>query len=145
MQLGLRPGDEDPGPDGEVDEAERRGAGEVLQRHPGGPLLDQRGEPRGGVVGDVDQGQQPGAGHAEHGGQQQLGVHPRRLDAGLGQPARGVAEQGAGVQDPAASSSAVCAAVSASSTGSSSPSRTASRLCALKPTRWSEIRFSGKL
>ena len=35
-------GHEHPGPDGELDVAEGRGAGEVLQRLPGGPTRDQR-------------------------------------------------------------------------------------------------------
>ena len=46
-----------------------------------------------GLGGHVVEGEQRGARHAEHCGQQQLGVHPRRVDAGLGEPARGAGQQ----------------------------------------------------
>ena len=94
-------------------------------------LLHEHGEPAGVGVGDRVEGEQAGARHREHVGEQQFGVHARGLDAHLGEEPRGIADQRAGVQEPAASSSAVCALLSASMTGSRSPSRTWSRLCAL--------------
>ncbi len=139
--LGLGPRHEDPGAHRQLQVPEGGRPGEVLQRHPGGPLLQQGPEPGG--VRDVVQGDQPGAGQPQRVGEQQLGVHPRGLDAGRGQPGGGLGQQRARVQLPASSSSAVCAVTSASMTASRSPSSTASRLCALNPTRWSEIRFSG--
>ena len=125
--LGLRPRDEDAKADRELQVTERRPAGEVLQRDAVGALVEQRREPGGILVPDVVPGQQCGAGRAEDVGEQQLGVHPRRLHAGRGEPAAGVREQRARVQE-AASSSAVCARSSASMTASRSPSSTWSRL-----------------
>jgi hypothetical protein len=54
--------------------AERRAAGEVLERDAGGALVDQGGEAGGGVVVDVVEGEQRGARAVEDVGQQQLGV-----------------------------------------------------------------------
>ena len=45
--LGLRPRHEDAGADGELEVAEGRAPGEVLQRHPVRALVEQRGEPGG--------------------------------------------------------------------------------------------------
>ena len=50
QQLGLRPRHEDAGADGELQVAEGRPPGEVLQRHAVGALVEQRGEPGGVVV-----------------------------------------------------------------------------------------------
>jgi hypothetical protein len=64
--------------------AERGTAGEVLQRDAPGALVEQGGEPGGGVVVDVVEGEQRRPGPAEDVGEQQLGVDARRLDACLG-------------------------------------------------------------
>jgi hypothetical protein len=131
QQFGLRAGHEHPGADGELEQPERCPAGQVLERHPVGALVEQGGEPGGVVVGDVREREQPGARAADDVGQQQLGVDPRGVDAGVGQAPRGIGEERARVQEPAASSSAVCALLSASITASRSPSSTWSRLCDL--------------
>lgn len=103
-----------------------------------------------------------------------LGVEARRGHTGVGQPLGGLGHLGeqkvhgafllvrcvfmvrvrrrpAGacrvvrVYWAAASFAAESASTHAWMTGSSSPSSTWSKLYALKPTRWSEMRFSGKL
>ena len=108
--LGLRPGHEDAGADGELEVAERGAAGQVLQRHAVGPLLEERAEPGGVVaIGTSSRVSSRPRGDAQDVGEQQFGVHPRRLDPGVGEPAGGVGQQRPDVQEPAASSSAVCA------------------------------------
>jgi hypothetical protein len=131
QQLGLRPWDEDARADRQLEEAKRGAAGEVLKRHAVGPLPDERPEPRDVVVGHLVEREEPAARDAEDVGEQQFGVHPGRFDLCLGEPPGGVGQQCPGVQEPAASSSAVCAPTSASITASRSPSMTWSRLCAL--------------
>jgi hypothetical protein len=91
--LGLGSWHEDAGTDGQLQVAEGRPAGEVLQRHPVRALVQQCTEPHGDVVRDVDERQQAVAGHPEDSGEQQLGVHPRRLDPGVGEATGRVGEE----------------------------------------------------
>ncbi len=125
---------------------------EVLQRHPAGALGDEPLETpgRGGV--EVGAQEQPAldlaAPHVEDVGEEQDrvgagGGDARRGELGLGR-AQEVAQRTAH-PSRAASWAASSAATAESTTASRSPSSTLSRLCALKPVRWSEIRFSGKL
>jgi hypothetical protein len=65
----------------------------VLQRYPVRPLVDERPEPGGGVVGHLVEGEQTTPRDAEDVGEQQLGVHAGGLDATVGQPADGVGHQ----------------------------------------------------
>jgi hypothetical protein len=94
--LGLRPRHEDAGADGQLQVAEGRPAGEVLQRHAVRALVEQGAEPHGDVVRHCDQRQQPAAGDAQDRRQQQLGVHARGLHPGVGEAAGGACEQVAG-------------------------------------------------
>ncbi len=55
---------------------ERGPAGEVLQGHPVGPLVDQPAEAVPLGRRHVVQGEEPAAGHPEDVGEQQFGVHP---------------------------------------------------------------------
>ena len=114
---------------------------EVLQRHARGPAHEQRLEAH--AVGRVDGvGQEhPAARHAEHVGEQQLGVDPRRGHPGAGEAALAVDEHVAQGAHAAASSAATqasspsaamraarSASTQACTSASSSPSSTASRL-----------------
>ena len=127
--LGLRPGHEDAGADRQLEEAERRPAGEVLQRHAVGPLVDQRAEPDGDVVRDVDQGEQPAAGDAR-GRRRAAARRPPAATRRRPRPAGGRRRRAGtrSVQEPAASSSAVCASVRASIPRRGRRRRTWSRL-----------------
>ncbi len=85
--LGLRPGHEHARPHLELEVAEVRLAGDVLQRLAGGPAGDIGPEPR--VEGGVGHGVQLAAPDPVHAGRDQLGVGARRFHPGLGQPRRG--------------------------------------------------------
>ena len=149
-QLRLRSRHEDTRPDGELEMAEERPAGDVLQRLPGGTPVDVRRK-RPGRVPERRHRPQRAPVDAERVRGQLLGVEPRRGHAGGGEPVGGLARQRARRHRrrrhwlAAANLAEVSASTSACTTASRSPSSTASRLCALKLTRWSEMRFSGKL
>ena len=123
-----------PGPTLHGHRAERRGAGQVLQRDPLRALGDEAVVPVEEIGLGVGEGQASAVGARGVGGEE-FGVGARRSDARLGQRHRG------GVDDLAQPGHACCslvclsAAASASNSGSRSPSRTWSRLCALKLIR----------
>ena len=144
-ELGLGPGHEDPRPDGELDAAEARGTGEVLQRHPAGARVDEPFEGlglRGGQdLPEDDPARHLAAWDAEHVGDEQLGVGRRRGDPGRGEPVDGRRERrpqrqpDGGAGGAAAHDASVAASRAASSsvtqdptTGSRSPASTWSRL-----------------
>ena len=138
--LGLRSRHEDPRPDLQLQPAEGRGAGEVLQRHPRGSLVHETGQPRCrrvvqpgteeeapldvGAVGPEDvPGEEDRVGACRgHAGSRQRGdrlVHHGTKGGHSPSPAR------------AASRAASSASTAESMTASRSPSRTVSRWCAL--------------
>ncbi|OIQ78064.1 hypothetical protein GALL_402400 [mine drainage metagenome] len=151
---GLRSWDEHARADDELETAERRDPGQVLHRDapcPCGHEVRETGRCRSA---EDDRGLELTAAHRlpallrEGEGREELGIDHRRADAGRGQSSGRLPErvsQGGCVAH--ASCTASWAASSASiadlTTGSRSPSRTASRLYALYPVRWSAIRFSG--
>src|SRR5699024_5426816 len=124
----------------ELQPAEGRGAGEVLQRHPGRPLRDETLEARDGRVVDVAPEQQPAldlrAPDTERVSGEESGVGARGRDVrgvqGGGRPVH-LRAKGGHPPSPArlARRAASSASTAESTTGSRSPSRTASSWWAL--------------
>ena len=84
--LGLRPRDEHPGPDGQFERAERRPAGDVLQRLARGPAFDEPTRTRSASSAEIvrihdDQGLDAAPALTEDVADQQLGIHLRVGDA----------------------------------------------------------------
>ena len=131
-QLGLGARDEDAGADGQLDVAERGGAGQVLERLTRGPAREQGVVRRDLALPHLADHRQAPARDAEHVGQQDRGVVGGTVDPGRVQSRGGRPEQ---LPRPHRSSASRRAAVSASmqdsSTGPMSPSSTWSRLCDL--------------
>ncbi len=129
QQLRLRPGHEHPGADGQLDVAEVRATGQVLQRLAGGPAADQGVVRRPVTVGDLVDEHEAAAVDLEDVGQQDLGVGLGAGDAGVGQPADGLGDERAPLHSATAASRASRSASTADSiTGWRSPSSTTSRL-----------------
>ena len=152
--LGLGARHEDARSDDEGEPAEVRPAGQVLEGDAGEALLDEA----------VVRVEEPGVGRdpQDHPAPHVRGIGPEgergeldgirvgRRDALVGERRAGERDRrvDGGTRDAHRSAIAARRAASSASTadwmiGSRSPSRTASRLYALNPVRWSLIRFSG--
>src|SRR5690606_31366422 len=150
-RLGLRARHEHAGADLEFQVAEVGVAGDVLERFARLAAGDDLPVP--GVEVGVGHVVQLAALDAVHERGELLRVGTRRGHAGVGEPLGGLGHLGeqqvhwSSGRGYGAYAAASLAAESASTqawiTAARSPSRTWSRLYALKPTRWSEMRFSG--
>ena len=147
QRLGLRARDEHPGPDVRASSGPNGAdAGQVLQRHPARPRVDELAV---AVVERSSGSMEPQQAAVDAGDVrgEELGVDAARCRCPACGERAGAASSMARrrPRHRAALCSLAClsAAASASNIASSSPSRTWSRLCALKPMRWSVIRFSG--
>ena len=153
-ELGLRPWHEDARAHRQLEPPEAGPPGEVLERHPGGAFVDKRLVCRRRRCPEHHRLAGLGDRHTHRVRGERDGVALGGDDACRGEAGRRRTDRrgqrGCGHADPAPSATAARRAASSASTadwttGSSSPSSTASRLYALKPVRWSLIRFSGKL
>src|ERR1019366_1411824 len=156
--FGLGTRHEDARPDGHLEVAKRRAAGEVLKRHARRPAVDQTGEDQLLSLREITGDKESASGTPDDERGKRFGVVARGRDSGRGQllvrvvdgdvqPDRRQLRGGGFHHDDGAPVAAIRVAESASTsawiTASRSPSSTWSRLYALKFTRWSEIRFSG--
>ena len=127
-------------------------AGQVLQRHSVGALRDQPAESPDMIIIELGEQRQPDELDTGDEGQQDSGVLGGRWHPGRTQLVGGRRQQRpdrlahfVGSAPTRLSRSATSACCRAVTKAARSPLRTWSRLYALKPIRWSEIRFSGKL
>ena len=168
LQLAQRPGEqqlgfgaryENTGPDGQVEFPHRREAREVLQRNAFGAAIHQLLE-LGNLLGGHHRHQgQARALDAEHVRGEEFGIGAGAVHTGRLQTFGGAGDQRAKLYTThavncarfgghrlgysAANLAARSASTNASRSASRSPSSTESKLWALKPMRWSAIRFSG--